>query len=82
MNGMHFSGKVLKPVAQALLPVAKQVVPTIVETAGNAFDPSMGTVAKIGVNGLMNGLDNLINGSEQQKQVSYNDPGGRLQAYP
>ena len=70
-------GKVLKPVAQAILPVAKEVLPSIVETAGNAFKPGLGTVAKIGVNGLMNGLDNVINGSEQkgfvgtQKQVNY-----------
>ena len=67
-------GKVLKPVAQAILPVAKQVLPTIVETAGNAFKPGLGTVAKMGVTGLMNGLDNAING-DQQKQVSF-DGGG------
>ena len=66
-------GKVLKPVAQAVLPVAKQVLPTIVETAGNAFKPGLGIVAKMGVTGLMNGLDNAINGGEQQKQVSYDD---------
>ena len=68
-------GKVLKPVAQAILPVAKQVVPTLVETAGNAFKPGLGTVAKMGVTGSMNGLDNAINGSEQ-KQVSCDDSSG------
>ena len=67
-------GKVLKPVAQAILPVAKEVLPSIVEAAGNAFKPGLGTVAKMGVTGLMNGLDNAING-EQQKTIGY-DSGG------
>ena len=68
-------GKVLKPVTQALLPVAKQVLPTIVETAGNAFKPGLGTVAKMGVTRLMNGLDNAING-DSQKAVTYDDSDG------
>ena len=67
-------GKVLKPVAQALLLDAKQVLPTIVETAGNAFKPGLGTVAKMGVTGLMNGLGNAING-DSQKAVTYDDGG-------
>ena len=71
--------KVLKPLAQAILPIAKEVVPTIVETAGNAFKPGLGTVAKIGATGLMNGLDNIVNGSDQ-KQITYNDSGG-VQGY-
>ena len=68
--------KVLTQVAVVILPVAKEVVPTIVETAGNAFKPGLGTIAKIGVTGLMNELDNLVSGSEQQKQVTYGDSGG------
>ena len=70
--------KVLKPIVQAILPVAKEVVQTTVETAGNAFKPSLGTVAKMGVTGLMNGLDNVINGD--QKQTVYNDSGGSKNA--
>ena len=70
-------GKVLKPVVQAILPVAKEVLPMIMETSGNAFKPGLGTVAKKGVSGLMNGLDNLVNDSEHKKQgmpsVMYED---------
>ena len=69
-------GKVLKPVAQELLSVAKQILPTIVETAGNTFKPGLGTVAKIGVNGLINGLDNVING-DQKQTIAYDDSGGQ-----
>ena len=50
----------------------------------NAFKPGLGSVAKMGVTGLMNGLDSVINGAEGQKQVTYdiqrpvtyNDGGG------
>ena len=59
--------KVLKPVALALSPVAKQVLPTIVETVGNAFKPGLGTVAKMGVTDVMNGLDNAINGTKNRQ---------------
>ena len=72
-------GKVLKLVAQALLPVAKQVPPTIVETAGNAFKPGLGTIAEIGVNDLMNCLDNVING-DQKQTIAYDDSNGRQKA--
>ena len=78
-------GKVLKPVAQAILPVAKEVLPTIVETAGNAFKPGLGTVAKMRVTGLMNGLDNAINGESalhQEQQLTYNDSGGYTYKQP
>ena len=39
-------GKVLKPVEQAILLVAKEVVSTILETAGNASKPGLCIIAK------------------------------------
>ena len=53
-------GKVIKPIAQAVMPIAKEVVPKIVETASNAISPGMGTVAKVGVGGLLDGVDSLL----------------------
>ena len=65
-------GTVLKPVAQVWLPVAKQVLPTIAETTGNAFKPDLSTVARMGVTGLMNGLENAINW-DQKQTIAYDD---------
>ena len=72
------------------MPVAKEVVPTIVETPENAFKLGLGIVTKMGVIELMNGPDNAINGSEQkqvtydsQRPVTYNDSGeSYIEGYP
>ena len=51
------------------MPIAKEIVPKIVETTGNAIGPGMGTVAKVGVGDLLNDVDSLLHkGHNKQSQ--------------
>ena len=49
-------GRVVKSIAQAAMLIAKEIVSKIVETADSAISPGMGTAAKVGVGGLLNGV--------------------------
>ena len=54
--------KVAKGIGKVLAPIAKNILPSAIETVGNAIKPGAGTAAKLGYETIYNTVDNIKHG--------------------
>ena len=61
--------KVAKGIGKVLAPIAKNILPSAIETVGNAIKPGAGTAAKLGYETIYNTVDQIKHGGLKSNAV-------------